>query len=91
MLFRSYTKDFKEDTRYANFIGHENISGQMALSILLDIGVDEEKVLNVVELIQLHMRIGDGEEGVNKKLFTLIGEKKYDMLIRFKEADMSAK
>lgn len=88
-------KNFKEESRYANFIGHENVSGQIALKYLIDIGFSLEDSLYIVELIQLHMRLNydeeSGEISANKKFENQIDSRTYSLLERLKRADMSAK
>lgn len=93
-----FTKSFKklEDgtvSRYANFIGHENVSAQLACAFLKNLGYDDNFVLNVVLLVQNHMKllsIGDSEKG-KKKLREFVGDDVYQMLEFFREADTSAK
>lgn len=90
---KNYGKDGND--RYANFIGHENVSGQLALEILLDLGVDKNITLRAVELIQMHMRImHEGKKDTakgNQKLLNLIGTETYELLEVLREADLSAK
>ena len=73
----------------------ENVSGQISLDILLDMGFSVRDALYIVELIQLHMKLGFDDESVevryNPKLLRDIGERKYRLLEKLKMADMSAK
>jgi predicted kinase len=94
---KAHCKNFKEGSRYANFISHENVSSQIACSVLSWLGYDKEFILNVCELVQLHMRLTDlnrcsEESGIKivKKLKNLIGEEKFVKLKFFREADEQA-
>jgi predicted kinase len=94
---KAFCKNFKkyEDgtvSRYANFIGHENVSAQLAATRLSQY-YDTEFVLKVVEIIQYHMRlmqVGDSEKSINK-LQKFVGVELMNKLEFFYEADTSAK
>lgn len=77
---------------YARYFGHDNVSAQMAMSILSDFGMESDKVLTIAELIQNHMRIHQvvkaGEKSLNR-LKNEIGETKFNMLMMLHEGDMS--
>lgn len=85
---KAYCKNFKENSRYANFIGHENVSSQKAIEILHQLGYDDEFILKVVTIVQLHMRLMNTE---NHKLLNVVGEDLYLKLGIFNEADKTAK
>lgn len=88
-------KNFRNGEKYANFIGHENISGQIALNILLDMGFSTRDALYIVELIQLHMKLNFDKEYnkiiQNDKLLKQVGYKTYKLLEKLKEGDINAK
>jgi predicted kinase len=93
---KAYCKNFKEGSRHANFISHENASSQIACDFLSWLGYDKDFILDVCELVQLHMRmlgISMGEDGekARKKLLEFIGEEKFNKLKFFREADEQAK
>ncbi|QSF43440.1 AAA family ATPase [Paenibacillus tianjinensis] len=84
-----HCKDFREGSRYANFIGHENVSAQLACNFLSWIGYEDNFVSKVVELVQFHMKllsIGESEKGI-EKLRRLVGEDVLLMLKSLREAD----
>lgn len=100
---KAFCKNFKtyEDgsvSRYANFIGHENVSAQLAATRLSQY-YDTEFVLKVVEIIQYHMRLmqigGDGSvhsrDKAYRKLDKFLGNSLMEKLEFFYEADISAK
>ncbi|MEK5036202.1 AAA family ATPase [Paenibacillus sp. FSL R7-0302] len=94
---KKVTKSFKtlEDgttARYANFIGHENVSAQLAANVLANF-YDTNFVLKVVEIVQNHMRLlsaGDSSKARNK-LFTEVGKDVFEKLEFFRSADTTAK
>lgn len=89
---KGYCKNFKENSMYANFIGHENVSAQMACNILYRLNYDDEFILKVVDLIQLHMMLLHVESDKSiEKLKKYVGEDIYKKLVIFREADVSAK
>jgi tRNA uridine 5-carbamoylmethylation protein Kti12 len=93
---KAYCKNFKQRSRHANFISHENVSSQIACSFLSWLGYDKEFIIDVCELVQLHMRLlgismGDDGERARKKLIDFIGEDKFEKLKFFREADEQAK
>jgi predicted kinase len=88
-----FCKEFTDGKRYASFIGHENVSSQLAFNTLMSLGYSIDFVLDVVDIVQNHMKllsIGDSSKG-KKKLLDFVGEPVYNMLVRFKEADTNAK
>jgi predicted kinase len=100
---KGFCKNFKkyEDgsvARYANFVGHENVSAQMA-AIVLSQYYDTEFVLKVIEIIQYHMRLmqigGDGSihslDKSYRKLNKFLGDSLTEKLEFFYEADTNAK
>jgi predicted kinase len=93
-----FCKNFKklEDgttSRYANFIGHENVSAQIALHTLARLGYDDNFILNVVFIIQNHMKLlslQDSPKGQDK-LKKFVGDDVFKKLEFFRIADTSAK
>lgn len=90
-------KNFKrfEDgsiSRYANYIGHENVSAQLVVQCLIETH-DIEDVLEIAELVQYHMRLHSVDIGSKgyKRLEKQLGEKRMTQLIRFHEADNKGK
>lgn len=91
---KAYCKNFKtEDSRYANFIGHENVSAQLVVNYLFDCGFGNREIIDIATLVQLHMRF-IGIEGSQKsidKLQEKIGVGLYNRLKLLHEADLQAK
>jgi putative nucleotidyltransferase with HDIG domain len=89
-----HCKEFKEeDSRYANFLGHEFVSAQLTCQFLNYLGYDDEFILKVVELVQWHMRLmgaGDSEKAI-KKLRDFVGEEVFEKLSILYDADLKAK
>jgi predicted kinase len=86
-------KEFKDGSRYANFIGHEFVSGQLACQFLHWLGYDDGFILRVVELVQWHMRLmgaGDSEKAI-KKLKDFVGDEVFEKLSILYDADLKAK
>lgn len=94
-LGKGYTKSFKnykgETKRYASFIGHENVSAQIAVNILSLLSYKQDFILEVAELCQNHMKLLNASDKGRKKLLNMVGEEIYRKLEFFKEADTSAK
>jgi predicted kinase len=90
---KAFCKEFDEDKRLARFIGHENVSSQLACELLMHLGYDKDFVISVCELVQNHMKllsIGDSEKGRNK-LYNFLGGDSFQKLEIFREYDMRAK
>ncbi|PFT50828.1 MULTISPECIES: AAA family ATPase [Bacillus cereus group] len=91
---KPYCKNFEsrdgEETRYANFISHENVGAQIASSILAKAVHNDDFILQVTKLIQFHMvLLNAGEKGKNR-LRRLVGDKTYEMLEILRDADTLA-
>lgn len=80
-----------EPKRYASFYGHENCSAQIGVSILHSLGYDKQFILEVAELLQLHMRLLNATEKAENKFKRLVSEDVFSKLEFFREADTSAK
>lgn len=90
---KAHCKNFKEGSRYANFIGHENVSAQITMNFLKELGYGMEFILEVVKIVQNHMKLLDApkSEKVRKKIQEMYGQDLVDKLIFFRDADTSAK
>jgi putative nucleotidyltransferase with HDIG domain len=90
---KAFCKSFKnrkgEPTRYANFIGHENVGSQMAIPFLKKMNFDDEFIHKVATLIQFHMYLLD-ENANRQKLIDRVGEDTYKQLDFLREADTLA-
>lgn len=81
-----------ENTRYAHFKGHENVSAQIAINVLKRLGYNPSFCLRVADMVQFHMMPHNTEtEKAKRKLMKLVGEKMYEDLMFFNKADNSAK
>lgn len=87
------TKKFEENRRYASFLGHENVSSQLALNHLLALGYPEEFAQYVSLICLLHMRLLQAAESPKAiaKLSILHGPDLLKKLEFFKNADTQAK
>jgi predicted kinase len=90
---KAMAKNFKDDQRYANFIGHENASAQIAMGLLTALGYEESFVVEVTKLVQLHMRLPreDATEKAFEKFKKEVNQKTYKQLEFFRQADNQAK
>lgn len=86
-------KFFKPDSRYANFYGHENVSAQLAIIYLLKTGMNDKEIINIATYIQLHMRLLNLQDNIKakEKFSKLVGDKIFNNLIEFRNADSLAK
>lgn len=90
---KAYCKNFKPNSQYANFIGHENVSAQLVFNYLHDCAFKIERILYISTLIQLHMRLMDFKKCGNgkEKLIDQIGQDMYNKLEMMFNADIDAK
>lgn len=88
---KPYCKVF--NGKYASFYGHENISAQDAVLFLKRYGFEDEDIIHIATLIQLHMRLHDKEWGSKKKdkFAQELGEELYSELVALNNADNFAK
>lgn len=89
---KPYCKKFKE--RYASFIGHENVSAQLAISYLVDnFQYDSDKFIDIGTLIQLHMKFLNFSENLKAqaKFFKEVGPNIYNRLETLYVGDSKAK
>lgn len=86
---KSFENRKRERTRYANFIGHEHVSAQLAVHVLKRMGFDDTFIHNATTLIQFHMYLLD--ERANKdKLMKQVGKDMFNKLEFLREADTLA-
>lgn len=94
-LGKAHTKSFTnfkgEETKYASYINHENISAQLSVSELTALGYDDEFIKYVSDLIQFHMMPMNMSKKVEKKLRNLLSEEQFNDLLFLHEADLKAK
>jgi predicted kinase len=93
---KGYTKTFTDldgnPKPTASFYWHENVSGQIACSILNSLGYDDSFILEVVELVQLHMKLMNAKSERSMSRFKkTISENTFNNLKFLFEADTSAK
>lgn len=89
---KTYCKNFKENSKYANFIGHDNVSAQLSIKILKQLGYNDDFVLKIAELIQLHMRLPwEENKKVEEKILKSIGLEIFNKLKILRKADTLAK
>ncbi|MER2007148.1 MAG: AAA family ATPase [Psychrobacillus sp.] len=90
---KAFCKSFKnrkgEETRYANFIGHEYVGSQIAIPFLKKMNFDDEFIHKVATLIQFHMYLLD-DKANKKKLLDRVGEDTYKKLEFLRDADTLA-
>jgi predicted kinase len=81
-----------EKKRYASYYSHENCSGQIACKVLHALGYDDDFILGVVELVNLHMKLlnAETEKSLNK-IKNLVSESTFKNLEFLHTADISAK
>lgn len=87
---KSFYNHKGEETRTANFIGHEFVSSQIAMIELYHLGYDEEFITYVTTLVQLHMIPHNMSAKQEKKLRQLLTEDQFDDLMFLNEADIQA-
>lgn len=90
---KPFCKNFKEGSMFANFYGHENVSAQIALIYLHRAGFTKTTILNIVQYIQLHMKLLRIKDNKNAllKLKNKVGDIIFDNLLLLHEADSNAK
>ena len=86
---KSFENRKREETRFANFIGHEYVSSQLAVNLLYKLNFDEEFIKKVMTLIQFHMYLLD-EKASKQKLVGYVGQDMYDKLEVLRVADTLA-
>lgn len=86
---KSFYNRKNEETRYANFIGHENVGSQIAMNFLKMMNFSDEFIYNVSTLIHFHMYLLD-ENANRDKLKGYVGEEMFNKLDFLREADTLA-
>lgn len=86
---KSFKNRKRQETRYANFIGHEYVGSQLAVNFLKKLGFSDEFIHNVATLIQFHMYLLD-EKANREKLKNMVGEDMFNRLEFLREADTNA-
>ncbi|XZN14482.1 AAA family ATPase (plasmid) [Clostridium perfringens] len=86
-------KNFKEGSKYANFISHENVSAQLSFNYLYDLAYSISDILDICMLIQLHMRFINIKDNYKAKerLLDMIGIQNFSRLLELHNADNQAK
>lgn len=90
---KAFCKTFYEDSRYASFKKHENVSAELAINYLFDNGFEQEDIIDIATLVQLHMvilRNENGEEGI-EKLKDKLGIELFNRIQLLHDADTQAK
>lgn len=88
---KSFTNHKGESTRYANFIGHENVSAQLADLELRRLRMSPSMIIDIVTLIQFHMDLNQQGDKVMSRLEKLLRPEQIEDLLLLHEADLSAK
>lgn len=88
---KSFYNHRGEKRKYASYVGHENVSSQLAIEILFALGLREEKIKYVVDLIQFHMKPMDMSTKTERDLKKLLTIEQFEDLMILHEADLQAK
>ncbi|MRX72788.1 AAA family ATPase [Bacillus lacus] len=88
---KSFVNYKGETGRYANYIGHEHISSQMAVYWLTRLGYHADFIRLTNNLVQMHMMPMKASEKKMNEIETLIGLDAFEKLMILHEADLSAK
>lgn len=86
---KSFVNRKGEETRYANFIGHECVGSQLAVNFLKRLGYNDDFIHKVATLIQFHMYLLD-KNASHDKLLNRVGLDMFDKLELLREADTLA-
>lgn len=88
---KSFTNYKGEETKYANFIGHEYVSSQLAAYYLNQLHYGSKFIDHVVNLVQFHMMPMNASDKKINELKVLIGSELFEDLMILHEADTLAK
>ncbi|QOR67968.1 AAA family ATPase [Cytobacillus suaedae] len=88
---KSFTNHKGEETKYANFIGHEFVSSQLAACYLTALGYEHQFVSDVANLVQFHMMPMNASEKKLNEIEQLLGDHLFRKLMFLHEADMQGK
>lgn len=86
---KSFINRKGEETRYANFIGHEYVGSQLAVNFLKQMNFTDKFIHKVVTLIQFHMYLLD-KNANREKLKQYVGEDFFKKLDFLRKADTLA-
>ena len=86
---KSFVNRKGEETRYANFYGHENVGAQLAVNFLRKLNFSEEFIQEASTLIQFHMVLLDDKANKNK-LKDKVGQGIFEKLEILRNADTKA-
>jgi len=78
-----------EKVRYANFIGHDHVSAQLAIHVMRRLNFDVETIRKATLLIQFHMYLLDPKAS-RDKLVGYVGQEMFDKLEFLRNADTLA-
>lgn len=78
-----------EKVRYANFIGHDHVSAQLAIHVMRRLYFDAETIQKATLLIQFHMYLLD-QKANRTKLLNQVGQDMFDKLEFLRNADTLA-
>ncbi|MGL4453717.1 MAG: AAA family ATPase [Sarcina sp.] len=87
---KPHCKNFKEGSKYANFIGHNCVGAYLMVDILDRLGFSNEDIIDITTLINLHMRLHDVLDNYKAKerLIGKIGEEMYMRLVILHNCDI---
>jgi predicted kinase len=88
---KSFVNYKGEETRYAHFIGHENVSSQLAAVYLDLFGYDVGVINQVTKLVQFHMKPMNWTDKSIDETKELLGKDLFNKLMFLYEADSFAK
>jgi CRISPR/Cas system-associated endonuclease Cas3-HD len=88
---KSFVNYKGEETRYAHFIGHENVSSQLAAVYLDLFGYDVSVINQVTKLVQFHMKPMNWTDKSIDETKELLGKDLFNKLMFLYEADSFAK
>lgn len=75
--------------KYASFIGHENVSAQIAVTVMRKLGFNGIDIDHVVKLVQYHMMPLNASQKVEKRLKDWLYAAEYRDLMTLHEADQA--
>lgn len=78
-----------EPMKFAQFIGHEYVGSQMAVTFLKKMNFDDDFIHMVATLVQFHMYLLNEESNLNK-LKGYVGEDMFEKVKILRDADVSA-
>ncbi|MFI8712254.1 AAA family ATPase [Brevibacillus brevis] len=88
---KPFCKTYKPMKGHYSYFGHEHVSAQIACHFLKELGFDDDFIFEVVNLIQMHMKINYGTQQDISEIYHLLGEEYLWKLYFFKEGDAYAK